>query len=108
MKRSDETSPIINFLFNVDRAIADQYLQESLSLMKARMHDGLSSLERHKKILGKQNYCWTGFVRHWVWETDTWRVYVSKEGASFEVLATLTPDEAWQAWQDYYNRMKEL
>lgn len=105
MKRTDETSPLINFLFQ-DPVKSKLYLDELMDLMKARAKDGISSLERHKKILGKQNYCWTGFVRHWVWETDTWRVYVSKEGASFEVLASLTLDEAWAAWQDYYNKMK--
>ncbi len=105
MKREDETAPIINYLFQ-DSQRSDQYLKESMNLAKARMVSGLSSIERHKKILGKQTYCWTGFVKHWIWETDTWRVYVSKEGGSFEVLATLTPDEAWAAWQDYYNKMK--
>lgn len=105
MKRTDETSPLINCLFQ-DTIKAKQFLDETMDLVRVRAKSGLSSIEWHKKILGKQNYCWTGSVRNWVWETDTWRVYVSKEGAVLEVLLTLTPDEAWLAWQDYYNRMK--
>lgn len=107
MKRNDITTPVVNFLFqDTDRTFANQYLKDFHELVKARINDGLTSIQRHKKILGKQNYCWTGFVKHWVWESDTWRVYVSTEGASFEVLESLTLQEAWAAWQDYYNKMK--
>jgi hypothetical protein len=106
MKRSDTTQPIVNFLFQ-DKSgkLGQQYLKESMDLMKLRIEDGLSSIQRHKKILGKQKYCWTGFVKHWVWEENNWRAYVSKEGASFEVLESLTLKEAWSEWQDYYKRM---
>lgn len=103
MKKTDETSPIINFLFG-NKEKSEQYLKDSMSLMFAR--GKLSSKDYHKKKLGKQKYCWIGFVRHWVWESETWRVYVSKRGSAFEVLATLTEDEAWAAWQDYFSKVR--
>jgi hypothetical protein len=107
MKKSDETSPIINFLFQDSTGkLGKQYVEESINLMKARHKINLSSIKWHQKVLGKQNYCWTGSSKNWIWETDVWRVYVSKEGAAFEVLASLALDEAWAAWQDYYNKMK--
>ncbi len=100
MKNTVETISIIN-LISLDKS--KQYINESMLLMFAR--GKLSSINFHKKKLGKQKYCWATSVRYWIWTSDTWRVYVSKRGAAFEVLDTLTPDEAWIAWQDYYNKM---
>ena len=103
MNRTDETVSIINLIFpNKDRG--DQYIKDTMHLMFAR--GKLSSIKHHKKKLGKQKYCWVGFVRFWVWEGDNWRAYVSKRGVSFEVLATLNADEAWAAWQDYFNKVR--
>jgi hypothetical protein len=104
MKKTDETDSVINY-FYVDKVRSDQYLKDNLNLMMTRCETGLSSIKWHKKVLGKQKYCWISFVKNWVWETDTWRVYVSKRGSSFELLKGLTLDQAWEAWQDYYNRM---
>lgn len=73
--------------------------------MNLRCYDNLSSVQFNKKVLGKQKYCYNGSVRYWVWEFDNYRVYVSKEGVSFEVLNSLSLEEAWLAWQDYYNKI---
>lgn len=103
MKKTDETSPIINFIFS-NKNRGDQYIKDSMALMFARGQ--LSSIKYHKQKLGKQNYCWLGSVKHWVWEGEKWRAYVSKRGVAFEVLADITEDEAWEAWQDYFSKVK--
>ena len=56
------------------------------------------SLVRAKRVLGKQDYCWTGTSRNYIWEgpfevtlndgervTRHWRLFVSKRGFSLEV-----------------------
>lgn len=111
MKKDDETEAFLNYLygnkdkpFSITKPYSDQYIRDMMTTMMARKD--MSSVQYHKHKLGKQSFCKNIFSRHWVWEGDNWRVYVSKEGVSFEVLATLSFDEAWAAYQDYYNRIK--
>lgn len=103
MRKTDETTPIINIIFS-SKDKSNQYIKDNMQIMFARGKK--SSVEYHKVKLGKQNYCWLGSVRHWIWEGNNWRVYVSKRGAAFEVLSNLTVDEAWGAWQDYFNKIR--
>lgn len=102
MKKSDITTPIINILNH--KADLDVMYQNHLKLMKARQPN-VTSLQWHKEKLGKHKYCWTGFTKHYVWEFDNYRIYVSKEGASFEVLESLNAKEALDSWNDYYLRL---
>lgn len=100
MNKTDITTPIINLLHNI---IYYDIMNVNYAKMQKARPIGVSFLKWHKQKLGKQKYCWTGFVKHWVWEFDNWRVYVSKEGASFEVLADLSAEDALAAWDEYYN-----
>jgi hypothetical protein len=61
----------------------------------------------HKAFLGKQAYCFTGVSgRFWVWESDSWRVWVNNvKGPCFEVLVGSTQSEAQRAWMNYVNDM---
>lgn len=103
MNKEDITTPISNYIFNSgNRELIDKYVFEHLSIIP----QGMSSLQHHKQKLGKQKYCWTGHVKNWVWESDCWRLYVSKEGASLEVLRNLTLEQAIAAWKDYYSKVK--
>lgn len=103
MNRGTPTTPIINIIQD-DKSKTDQYLADILLLMRNRQP--YSSKDFHKNKLGKQNYCLNGTVRHWVWQTDMWRVYVSKRGMVLEVLELSNINEAWEAWQDYLQKMK--
>jgi len=51
-----------------------------------------------KRVLGRQDYCWTGSYRYWVWEREIevkllgdrsipwkWRLFASKRGWSLEL-----------------------
>lgn len=98
MKKSDETTPIQNILSQYPADPRnEQYVLEFITIRPT----GTSSLELNKSKLGKQKYCLNGSVRSWVWEGENWRAYVSKRGLSFEVLETLSIDDAWMAWQEY-------
>jgi hypothetical protein len=102
MKKSDISTPIINVLKT--KTNYDIMNNNYLKLMKARPIN-VSSLQWHKKKLGKHKYCWTSFIKRYVWEFENYRVYVSKEGVSFEVLESLSADQALDAWSDYYLRL---
>jgi len=105
MKKSDQTTPLLNLMSLPEHfKFMDRKIIEELHIRPA----GISSIEHHKQKLGKQKYCWSGFVKHWVWESDAWRVYVSSEGSSFEVLENLSPENAIVAWKDYYSKVKSV
>jgi hypothetical protein len=104
MKKSDITTPLVNILRDHNQL---SFMIEQLKEFMLIRPSGVSSIKWHKQKLGKQKYCWKGFIKHWVWETDTWRVYVNKEGSSFEVLESLNGDQAIEAWKDYYSKVKQ-
>lgn len=71
---------------------------------------------RAKEALGKQDYCWVGEFRYYIWErpfdfkgqTLRWRLFASKRGLDFEVegspvdeghaLAIAATDAFLKAW----------
>lgn len=75
-----------------------------------RVHHGRGEprIARHKRLLGKQDYCWTGKHRYWVWEVPhRWRVYVSEVGGvGFEVACNLDAAGAKAALDDYLEKMQ--
>lgn len=76
------------------------------ALHTAPLGAGLEPIAFHKARLGRQSYTWLGEGRMWVWETDTWRAYVSDwKGIAFEVRADLSDEEAFAAWDDYRARL---
>ena len=47
---------------------------------------GVSLVKHHQDKLGRQDYCWTGEFRFWVWDRLGCRLYVSNhKGVCFEV-----------------------
>ncbi|CAB4196964.1 hypothetical protein UFOVP1290_484 [uncultured Caudovirales phage] len=78
------TTPISNILCK-DTQKLDAFLYQSSKIHDIRFSNKESSIKFHKRKLGKQNYCWIGSNRHWVWETKTWRVFCCKRGSYFEV-----------------------
>lgn len=98
------TTPIVNVLMDNDdvsavmdmhRGLADRCSRESLSLVAL-----------HKKLLGRQDCCWVGYYRYWVWDHSTWRVFVSNQrGVGFEVPEEAGLQEAREALQQYQEEM---
>jgi hypothetical protein len=48
------------------------------------------NIKNFKELWGKQNFCWTGYIRHWVWikefPTLTMFVLTSSEGTRYEIV----------------------
>jgi hypothetical protein len=103
MNKEYQTTPLQNILSeDPSDPRNQQYVSEFIFLRPWN----ISSIELNKSKLGKQKYCVSiGTLRCWVWEGESWRAYVSKEGLSFEVLLSLSIDKAWSAWQEYRNRI---
>jgi hypothetical protein len=62
----------------------------------------------HKRVLGRQNYCWNNGLssRFWVWEGADWRVFVNNDvGVAFEVRTTLSEASVYKALFDYMKRI---
>ena len=99
------TTPIINIIQS-DKQKHHLYLYQLSKIFDIMYSNKESSVQFHKRKLGKQNYCWVGNNRHWVWETKTWRVFCSVRGSYFEVKQKSSIDDAWNAWLEYFNLMK--
>lgn len=87
------TTPVVN-LIQTDRTLMDRY---SDWLLHAR-GEGETSVQTAKRVLGRQDFCWTGSYRFWVWdreftvdlgdgrqETWHWRLFASKRGMVLEI-----------------------
>lgn len=58
--------------------------------------DGRRSRQEAQRRLGKQAFCWTGWVRHWIWEgrgleRGMWRLFGSRKGLSLELVGCGIP-----------------
>lgn len=94
-----DSTPLINYSNTSDDRECFSELIEEFKDMHLKMRP---SVDAHKKALGKQDYCWTGEYRNWVWEGTDWRVFCNNiQGTSFEVREGLTLKRAFLAWDDY-------
>src|ERR1700749_3257021 len=101
MERSDETTPISNVLrgASLEKFSTKDFLLTSFVI-------GSPKVAAHRARLGRHSYCFTSSRRYWVWETESWRVYVNNEGGiGFEVPVAFTQERAVEAWNDYKKRM---
>jgi hypothetical protein len=63
---------------------------------------GVSLVQYHKDKLGRQDRCWNGEFRFWIWEREGYRVYISNhKGICFEVPQDATLEESTKALADY-------
>jgi len=106
MDKSTITIPILNYIQGNEQYLEEFYLKYSSIHFLAR-NSGLSLIQFHKKMLGKQNYCFTNSQKLWVWEKTIvnvgWRIYVgNKKGVCFEVHEKCSPTESMKMFNDYY------
>ena len=91
---------MLNFVFG-DEELKALYL----NWMSTRESGNKSAKVWARERLGRHSYCWTGYVRHWVWERKQWRLYASVEGLSLEVIMPLDrpPIEVMQNFLSEWN-----
>ncbi len=41
----------------------------------------------HQRMLGKQSFCWQGSNKNFIWEFETYRLFVNKNGRNIEVFS---------------------
>lgn len=99
MKRDEETEAFLNVIF---RQRDDLPLYNRLYDEVMEMHKTITPpVKGMKERLGRQAYTVQLSNRNWVWETDTWRLYASWTGLSFEVPLYMTDEDKLAAWQDF-------
>lgn len=92
------TEPVINIIQH-DREFSKEYIDNVLNDYPKMGN----YVKFHKKVFGKQTYCWNGEYRYWVWEFDKWRVYVSNHmGISLEVEPDLSLPETIEIIRKYW------
>lgn len=103
MHRRETTSPL-NLLGGRSGLWSEAWLAHYRVRLRAHQV-GEDVVTFHKRVLGQQTCCWIGGSanrRHWVWDRQTWRVYVNTEaGVQFEVPEDATPEQVWEALGDY-------
>jgi len=101
------TTPIVNVISYASphyKRWEKQY-KELCLVARGALHGDRDLVAFHKKALGRHKGCFTAEFRHWVWEGDGWRVFVSNlKGIGFEVAVHLKPTEALAAWADYRSK----
>ena len=71
-------------------------------------HEVKHSVTDHKRVFGKQIYCFNGSgFRFWVWDSFYfWRVLVNnKVGVIFEVRYDISEEETLRCWNEYTSHM---
>jgi len=91
------STPVSNVIFH-DQSARDRHLTWIMASGQAANTLHLSGREYVQRVLGRQDFCWTGNVRHWIWvrsfqvdfgggrvETWHWRLFASRRGLTLEV-----------------------
>jgi hypothetical protein len=100
-----QSTPLDNYFVKWTNKQSASFTGEMFDVLRAPAKSGLKPVSFMKKLLGKQDYCWNGEFRFWVWQQGDWRVYVSNtKGICFEVREFLSYGEVIYAWNDF--RMK--
>lgn len=106
MISSWESTPIVNIAWMDGEGPFTDAEHDKLHAMYMRMcMKCRPPVKTLKQLLGRQKTTWNGWVRHWVWEDENWRVFASKRGVFFEVRVGLTRDESWRAFEDFMRKI---
>jgi len=99
--------PILNIVSQSD-LFGPEFAKDYLRFSFALSDEGGRLVDAHRHWLGRQTQCLVlGHRRYWVWERPNWEVWLSKRGIEFNVPSHFTPQQAWEAWLDYTERMNQ-
>lgn len=97
------TESVINIVQH-DRSCMDEYMNRMIKGYYSKVRLG-RHVEAHKEVFGQQSYCWNGEFRYWVWDFETWRVYVSNhKGVAVEVNQGSNLEQTMAILKDYWTR----
>lgn len=107
-----ETVPLLNCLQDTEGRWLEVWAAfHTASAIYSSTHTGRSNngglllIQTHKDLFGRQDYCFTTYRRHWVWEFEGYRVWVHNEaGITLEVEVGTTPEEAVAYMQAYIDQ----
>ena len=99
----------------IDYAFNDAESREACDLLLSRhqrLHWASAEAGGAKKFLlaklGKQDYCWTGSEKNWIWErscSPRWRAFASTRGLTLEFEHDLTFEQFQESYNDFCERV---
>lgn len=104
MKTVDSTTPLLNFDLSANEI--KRLYSEEMQMHGSPRQAGLKPIDWVSSRLGPCSRTQTLEFRFRVWESDSWRVYVSnKKGICFEVSEFLTKEQALKCWSDFREKL---
>ena len=102
----DRTSCVISFYFASEES--QKLIQYILDAHTYR-REGEPLVDQHKRVFGRQDICWSGEYRYWIWVLETGlRIYVSNfQGVSLEMPEFSTFEDVKHAVDFYYEALKD-
>ena len=103
------STPMVNIMqYDDDHVYLSKF---HMSLFKKRLTNERSAVQFMKDLFGKQDYCWTGSRRYWIWEGKTngirWRVFANNEyGIDIEISEYSTPHMCKTVLRDFKKAFK--
>jgi len=80
------STPILNYIRTNQNAMEAYSYNVMILHQHLRSINNNSILQAVKSLLGKQSYCANLSDRNWIWERDSYRIFVSKAGVSIELF----------------------
>lgn len=110
LTRDTRTTPPTNLGRGADPEMFDALLVALLGrhqkIDERVQQAGLSLIKYHQGKLGKQDYCWTGEFRFWIWDRIGYRLFISNlKGISFEVPLDASVQDAQEALDVYLREL---
>lgn len=102
-----KSTPIENII-QFDRVLYDKLIMDTMNLMMLK--DGTSSKRFNKEKLGNPKFCFLNKLqrlRNCIWEDENqeWRAVVNRQGLTFEVPENYSPQQAYDSWKKYLNKV---
>lgn len=98
------TDLVLNIISH-NRECCDEYMCRMITGYYSKVSNN-KHIEAHKEAFGPQSYCWNGEYRFWVWDFNTWRVYVSnQQGVSIEVEYGTSLEDTMNILRAYWNKI---
>ena len=111
MKKPDKertTVEVTNIIYVFDSCSNEYMKKMHMGVYPKVKKGGRTLVEAHKELFGKQTYCWTGSEsRFWVWDYESWRVYVNNDkGIIIEVAPKTSVGACMTILRSYWSKFE--